>query len=183
MTDLFDKNDVLTVLTREQAKVGDKGYFSDNLKDLDTNVKRGEVHSLVKVNDEDCSLFPFGGDHRGNSFALFLPINKVKNKEPTYRPFNCLDELFNFFFPEYIKDNFCDQTEKALFFLGKTLVLKNRYHDDIKVMTIKEVDFFNNCSGDGGGDNIELNCFTLLYLFNNFEIKKDGKFVPFGIKE
>ena len=98
MTVLFDKNDVLTVLTREQAKVGDKGYFSDNLKDLNTNVKRGEVHSLVKVNDEDCSLFPFGGgDHRGNSFALFLPADKVKNKEATYRPFYCLDELFDFF--------------------------------------------------------------------------------------
>ena len=90
-----------------------------------------------------------------------------------------------FFFPELIKDNFnfCDQTEKALFFLGKTLVLKSRYFNYIKVMTIKEVDFSNNCSGDGGGDNIVLNCFTLSYLFNNFEIKKDGEFVPFGILE
>lgn len=186
MTDLFNKSDVLTVLTKEQAKVGDKGYFSDNLENLDANVKRGEVHSLVKIYDDDRALFPFGSDHlgsdRGNRFALFLPADKVK-KEPTYRPFNCLDELFNFFFPEYIKDNFCDQTEKALFFLGKTLVLKNRYHDYIKVMTIKEVDFFNNCSGDGGSSNIELNCFTLLYLFNNYEIKKDGKFVPFGVVE
>ena len=49
-------------------------------------------------------------------------------------------------------------------------------------MTIKEVDFINNC-GDGGGDKIALNCFTLSYLFNNFEIKKDGKFVRFGVKE
>ena len=184
MTELFDKNDVLTLLTKEHVKVGDKGYFGDSLKMLDTNVKNGEVHSLVKIYDEDRALFPFGSDHlESHRFALFLPADKVKNKEPTYRPFNCLDELFNFFFPEFIKDNFCDQTEKALFFLGKTLVLKNRYHDYIKVMTIKEVNFFNDCGGDGGSSNIELNCFTLLDLFNNFEIKKDGKFVPFGVKE
>ena len=180
---LFNKEDILTTLTADNAKIGDKGYFGDTLKDIEDSVECGKVCSLVWIDNKNHSVYAFKDDFFEDLFALFLPINKVKNKEPTYRPFNCLDELFNFFFPEYIKDNFCDQTEKALFFLGKTIILKNRYHDDIKVMTIKEVDFFNNCSGDGGSDNIELNCFTLLYLFNNFEIKKDGKFVPFGIKE
>ena len=182
MTNLFNKKDVLTGITADQAIVGTKGYFGSSLRTIAYNVERNDVHRLCAVNEDETSCFT---DDEGLDYLFFLPMDKVKIKEPTYRPFNGLDELFDFFFPELIKDNFnfCDQTEKALFFLGKTLVLKDRYHNYIKVMTIKEVDFIDNCSGDGGSDNIELNCFTLLYLFNNFKIKKDGKFVPFGVKE
>lgn len=182
MTDLFNTKDLLTVATVDQAEINTKGYFGDNLSNLIEKVRQGKVETLTDVMPNEAYCF---GVNEDSYYIFFLPEDKVKEKvkEPVYRPFNCLDELFNFFFPEYIKDNFCDQTEKASFFLGKTLVLKDRYHNHIKVMTIKEVDFFNNCSGDGGGDNIELNCFTLLYLFNNFEIKKDGEFVPFGVKE
>lgn len=182
MTDLFNKKDVLTGITADQAIVGTKGYFGSSLRTIAYNVERNDVHRLCAVNEDETSCFT---DEEGLDYLFFLPEDKVKEKvkEPVYRPFYNLDELFNFFYTEFIKDNFCDQTEKALFFLGKTLVLKDKYHDYIKVMTIKEVDFINNCSGDGGSDNIELNCFTLLYLFNNFEIKKDGKFVPFGVKE
>ena len=180
MTDLFNTKDLLTVATVDQAVIGTKGFFGDNLSNLIEKVRQGKVETLTDVMPNEAYCF---GVNEDSYYIFFLPEDKVK--EPTYRPFNCLDELFDFFFPELIKDNFnfCDQTEKALFFLGKTLILKDRYHDYIKVMTIKEVDFINNCSGDGGSDNIELNCFTLLYLFNNFEIKKDGKFVPFGVKE
>lgn len=180
MTDLFNTKDLLTVATVDQAEINTKGYFGDNLSNLIEKVRQGKVETLTDVMPNEAYCF---GVNEDSYYIFFLPEDKVKEKEPTYRPFNCLDELFNFFFPEFIKDNFRDQTEKALFFLGKTLVLKDRYHNYIKVMTIKEVDFINNCSGDGGSDNIELNCFTLLYLFNNFEIKKDGKFVPFGVKE
>ena len=182
MTDLFNTKDLLTVATVDQAEINTKGYFGDNLSNLIEKVRQGKVETLTDVMPNEAYCF---GVNEDSYYIFFLPEDKVKEKvkEPVYRPFYNLDELFNFFYPEFIKDKFCDQTEKALFFLGKTLVLKNRYHDYIKVMTIKEVDFSNNCSGDGGGDNIELNCCTLLYLFNNFEIKKDSKFVPFGVKE
>ena len=178
--DTFDTKDLLTVATVDHAEINTKGYFGDNLSNLIEKIRQGKVETLTDVMPNEAYCF---GVNEDSYYIFFLPADKVK--EPVYRPFNCLDELFDFFFPEIIKDNFnfCDQTEKALFFLGKTLVLKNRYFNYIKVMTIKEVDFNNNCSGDGGGDNIMLNCFTLLYLFNNFEIKKDGKFVPFGVKE
>ena len=181
MTDLFDTKDLLTVATVEQAVIGTKGFFGDNLVNLIADVRQGKVETLTDVMPNEAYCFGINDD---SYYLFFLPEKKVKEKvkEPVYRPFYNLDELFNFFYPEFIKDKFCDQTEIALFFLGKPLVLKNRYHNLIKVMTIREVDFIDNCSGDGG-DNIELNCCTLLYLFNNFEIKKDGEFVPFGILE
>ena len=175
--DTFDTKDLLTVATVDHAEINTKGYFGDNLSNLIEKIRQGKVETLTDVMPNEAYCF---GVDEDSYYIFFLPADKVK--EPVYRPFNCLDELFNFFFPEFIKDNFCDQTEKALFFLGKTLVLKSRYYGYIKVMTIKEVDFINNC-GDGGGDNIALNSFTLSYLFNNFEIKRDGKFVPFGILE
>lgn len=186
MNKFFNKNDVFSWSNAEDAKqyIGKDCYFAHSVGGLSEHIKTGVMGILKDIFNSNYDAVSCAFGDGTSTWGLCLPADKViEVEEPTYRPFNSLDELFNFFFPEIIKDNFCDQTEKALFFLGKTLVLKNRYHDYIKVMTIKEVDFINNCSGDGGGDNIELNCFTLLYLFNNFEIKKDGKFVPFGILE
>lgn len=173
MIKLFSKNDVLTLLSREHVKVGDKGYFSDNLKDLATNVKRGEVHSLVKVNDEDCSLYPFKGDHHGQSFALFLPANKVKIKKQTFRPLANFDELFNFLVPGLDTD--CDISEKVKLILSRIYELKGTGSGNIYYRVFTHI-----CISD---DNILLDECNLEHFFENYKIKKNGEFVPFGIKE
>lgn len=188
MTDLFNFNreDVLTLLTREHVKVGDKGYLGNNLKDLDTNVKHGEVHSLVSIYDGDFNLYPFESDHRGNRFALFLPVDKVKNKEPIYRPFKTFDELFNFLISDFDANDICDQSgnkveidpyEKAKILLGKKITLRCRENNFIKVMIITSIFYDNN------NNDIYLNGNLVEYLFHDYEIQINGEFVPFGIKE
>lgn len=190
MTDLFNKSDVLTVLTKENAKVGDKGYFGDSLKMLDTNVKNGEVHSLVKIYDEDRALFPFGSDHlESHRFALFLPADKVKNKEPTYRPLANIAELIDFLVPEHDRYDVCDiapdkmkiaKYKNAEILLGRKITLRQICADNVTIKVIQNIDFHN----DGNTSNtIYLNNESLDFLFDNYEILIDGEWLPFGIEE
>ncbi len=93
-----------------------------------------------------------------------------------YRPFNSIDELFNLFY-SFSSDSVYSQAEKAEVLLGKKIVLKNRYDNSIKAIVIHGIDFNET------GSDMFLNRMSLTYLFNNFEIKKDDEFVPFGVKE
>ena len=107
---------------------------------------------------------------------FFLPVAKAIKKFNMYRPFNSIDELFNLFY-SFSSDSVYSQAEKAEVLLGKKIVLKNRYDNSIKAIVIHDIDF------NGTGSDVIVNSLSLIYLFNNYEIKKDGEFVPFGIKE
>lgn len=185
---LFNKEDILTSLTTNKAKIGDKGYFGSNLKDIETSVEYGDVHSLVKIYDEDSILYPFEGDHTVHHFALFLPADKVKNKEPTYRPFNNIEELLDFLMPDFDADDACDQAgnkveidkyEKAKILLGKKITLKKKENNFVKVITINEVGFY----GNDENNDIYLNFSLVCELFYYYEILINGEWVPFGVKE
>lgn len=56
---LFNKEDILTVLTSDKAKIGDKGYFGDTLKDIETSVENDEVYPLVWIDNENHSVYSF----------------------------------------------------------------------------------------------------------------------------
>lgn len=189
MTGLFDTNDVFAALTREQAKVGDKGYFGNNLRELNYSVIRGEVHSLVKVTDADCTIFPFVHERQGNGFALFLPVDKVKNKEPTYRPFANLDELLEFLVPDVDVNAVCDSSgnndeiiryKKAELLLGKKITIREKQGAYTNVVIIQSVDFYGDSDA---GEDIRINNNPLNFMFEAYKILIDGEFVPFGVKE
>lgn len=190
MNNLFDKNDVITLLTREQAKVGDKGYFSDNLAGLAIDVEHGEVHVLAKIYDEDYTMYPFKGDHHAHRFGLFLPADKVKKSHTyTYRPFANLDELLEFLVPDLDANAVCDSAgnddeiiryKKAELLLGKKITIREKEGAYTNVLIIDRVDFYGD--SDAGKD-IHINGSPLDFLFENYKILIDGKFVPFGVKE
>lgn len=174
MTKLFNKEDILTILTADKAKIGDNGYFGDNLARLATEVKHGEVHVLAKIYDDDYTLYPFKGDHHADYFALFLPADKVKKKEPVYRPIKTIDELFNFLVPSVTADNY--NTFDKVDIISCTLFeLKGKNSGYIYFRKFSRIYSSNNA--------IVLDDCTLDHYFENYEIKKDGEFVPFGIKE
>lgn len=176
MTKLFNKEDILTVLTTDKAKIGDKGYFGDNLRQLNYNVVHDEVHSLVWIDNENYTLYSFKGDHHADYFALFLPADKVKKKEPVYRPLKNIDELFSFLVPNIAKaKNSYTTLDKVGIILCAVLELKGKNSKYIYYKKFSHIYLTD--------DVIVLDNFTLNHYFEKYEIKKDGEWVPFGIKE
>lgn len=173
MDKLFDSKDILTVATADQAVVGTNGYFCDGLQSLAIKIRQSDMGTLASVNANETYCFK---SNNGASYMFFLPVDKAIKKFNMYRPFNSIDELFNLFYSSS-SDSVYSQAEKAEVLLGKKIVLKNRYDNSIKAIVIHDIDF------NGTGSDVIVNSLSLIYLFNNFEIKKDGEFVPFGIKE
>ena len=167
--DLINNEDVLTLLTADQAVISTKGYFGDNLHDLINAIKHSSIKTLLEVDD---TTFCFKCDD-DLYYAFFLPIDKVKNKEPTYRPLKNIDELFNFLIPDIDVD--CDTFEKVKCILCRIYELKGKQTGYIYYKTFTRILLSD--------DNIRLDECTLEHFFENYEIKKDGEFVPFGILE
>lgn len=81
----FDKSKILTCVTADQAKVGQKGWFADTLELLEEKVKCSNPSELIDVLDEAwrCRF----EKETNTLWALFYPA-----PEPSYRPFTD-DEL------------------------------------------------------------------------------------------
>lgn len=171
MTDLFDTKDLLTVATAEQAEVGTKGYFGDNLSNLIEKVKQGKVETLTDVIPDVTYCFESNNDLH---YIFFLPAGKVKIKEPVYRPIKTIDELFNFLIPDFDADTY-DTYEKAELTLRRMYELKSKQTGNMCYRRFSQIYLSDNY--------IRLDEYNLEHLFKNYEIKKDGEFVPFGIKE
>ena len=168
--DTFDTKDLLTVATVEQAKVGTKGYFGDNLSNLIERVRQGKVETLTDVMPNEAYCF---GVDEDSYYIFFLPEKKVKKKvkEPVYRPIRTIDELFNFLLPDFDADTY----EKAELILCGMYELKDKLTGNICYKRFSQIYLSDNY--------IRLDGCNLEHLFKMYEIKKDGEFVPFGILE
>lgn len=187
MSDLFDKRDILTGITADQAVKGDKGYFGGCLRTIAYNVEQDNVHRLCAINEDETSCFI---DEEGLDYLFFLPADKVKEKvkEPVYRPFYSLDELFDFFVPDFDEEYFglddddsskYDTYKKIELLLGLTITLKRKEDNFIKVVVITGIHFYDK---DDNKD-IYINDNLITYLFSKYEILRNDEWVPFGIKE
>lgn len=172
MTKLFDVKDLLTIATADQAVVGTNGYFCDGLQSLAVKIKQSDVGTLASVNANETYCFK---NYNGVSYMFFLPAGKVKNKEPVYRPLRSIDELFNFLVvPSFTADNY-NTFDKVDIIFSSVFELKGKNSGCIyykKFTSIRVTDY-----------GIVLDAFTLDHYFENYEIKQNGEFVPFGIKE
>ena len=74
----FDKNKILTVVTADQAKVGQKGWFADDLKWLRSQVEHNEPTGEISGINPDYNKYRFR-PICGDICALFYPV-----PEPTY---------------------------------------------------------------------------------------------------
>ena len=173
MTDLFNTKDLLTVATVEQAKVGTKGYFGDNLSNLIEKVRQGKVETLTDVMPNEAYCF---GVNEDSNYIFFLPEDKVKKKvkEPVYRPIKTIDELFNFLIPAFDADTY-NTYEKVDVTLLKTYELKDKLTGNICYRRFSQIYLSDNY--------IRLDEYNLEHLFENYEIKINDEFVPFGILE
>ena len=76
----FDKSKILTVVTADQAKVGQKGWFASNVETLSRLVLEEQPKELLGFNSNN-AVHAFRTSFQNH--ALFYPA-----PEPTYRPFN-----------------------------------------------------------------------------------------------
>ena len=172
MDKLFDSKDILTVATADQAVVGTKGFFGDNLVNLIADIRQGKVETLTDVTPDVTYCFESNNDL---NYMFFLPSGKVKEKvkEPVYRPIKTIDELYNFLVSSVVDDY--NTLDKVVDIFSLVFELKGKNSGYIYFRKFSRIYSTNNA--------IVLDDCSLDYYFQNYEIKQNGEFVPFGVKE
>lgn len=185
MTDLFNRSDILTSITADQAKIKSLGYFGDTLSDLVTAISEHRMKTLTDIDQSKAYCFGTNDNHQ---YILFLPIDKVK-KTYSYRPIANIDELLELLVPDLDVSAVCDNSgnndeiiryKKAELLLGKKITIREKQGAYTNVVIIQSVDFYGD--SDSGAD-IYINNNPLNFMFEAYKILIDGEFVPFGVKE
>lgn len=69
----FDPSKILTCATVYQASEGMKGYFGNNVRQIEDNIRRNSIDTLIRIDDNKECLFPFR-DRYGHYYSLFYPM-------------------------------------------------------------------------------------------------------------
>lgn len=188
MEKLFEKEDVLTNITAEQAALGTPGYFGDTLSDLYTAIELRAVMTLSSVDQAKAYCFKTNNDQ--DQYTLFLPLGRVKKSHTyTYRPLANLEELLEFLVPDVDVNAVCDNAgnddeiiryEKAKLLLGKQITIRQKFGYYSYVVIIQSVDFYGKADNS---KDIYINNMSPDYLFECYEILIDGEWQPFGVRD
>lgn len=156
----FDIKDVKSWANRHDVKVGDEGYFADEIEDLKAEDNRTRVITEIIDNHAFCFRTPT------NKYSFFLPLDAVKEdkpKEKKYRPLKSIDEtdcLFD-----------CSVMSAKNFITYRSKVTGEIYIELLFAVSRDKNDVLSS-----------INNIPVQDLFNNFEIRKNGEWLPFGIK-
>jgi len=173
MTKLFDNKNLLTVATAEQAVIGTKGYFGDNLSTLIEKVRQGKVETLIDVITNVTYCF------RSNSelhYTFFLPADKVNQpaKKKAYREIRNINDLFNLLQPFVLSDVTEEQKIDAV--LGKRIEIKHVTQNNSRHVIIHSIGY------DEVLRKMSVNNIDTLTLGNYYKIKLEGKWRPFAVE-
>lgn len=164
----FDIKDVKSWVNRYEVKVGDKGYVSSNIyslqDDLKNNVALIREISRICYGDIECFSCKAFGTIR--SYGFFLPLDAVKADEPKekkYRPLKSIDEM------DCLFD--CSVMSAKNFITYRSKVTGEIYIELLFAVSRDKNDVLSS-----------INNIPVQDLFNNFEIRKNGEWLPFGIK-
>ena len=162
----FDIKDVKSWYNRHDVKVGDEGYFADEIEELKEN-NRTRMIAEILDNHAFCFRTPT------NRYSFFLPLDAVKEdkpKEKKYRPIKSLFELAIAFYgvPNYYQ-HIC---------MGGDLFVKYKNDKNYKRVLITSLEFDENHALS------TINGITLRAWFDHYELRNDkGEWVPFGVEE
>lgn len=96
----FDESKVFTSLNADKVKIGNKGYFADNLKDLKEAVEHGKSENYGEIEaitgEADCCRFSIKND---SIFVLFYFVEE--SKEEKLRPYKDTDEMIEHFYQHF----------------------------------------------------------------------------------
>lgn len=161
----FDIKDVKSWANRHDVKVGDEGYFADEIEELKTENNRTRMIAEIFDDHAFCFRTPT------NRYSFFLPLDAVKEDKPKkkYRPFKNLNE---------IQSVLCggDVTKYAFFDVGTHLTVRHKDERNreqvILITSIEYIDGYLYLINDRGLDE----------WFNNFELLVNDTWVHFGIE-
>lgn len=158
----FDIKDVKSWATRKDVKVGDEGYFVDffcNFK-RDDRIYKG---TISEIEDDVGQCFH---SERGYKWFFFLPLSAVKEdkpKEKKYRSLKSIDEIDCLF-------------DCSVMSAKNFITYRSKITGEIYIELL-----FAVCR-DKNDVLISINNIPVQDLFDNFEIRKNGEWLPFGIE-
>lgn len=163
---IFDVKDVKSWANIHELKVGDKGYFFNSIISFRAlnidHVQCGKIKYMDKnwgrCFKSDLDAF--------NSYFFFLPLNAVKvdkPKEKKYRPLKSIDEM------DCLFD--CSVMSAKNFITYRSKVTGEIYIELLFAVSRDKNDVLSS-----------INNIPVQDLFNNFEIRKNGEWLPFGIE-
>ena len=175
----FDVKDVKSWANRHDVRtLSATGFFGNSLSEIDDEIKRynnGEkdcLHELYQVSDNGCCCFGYAlyfadtGAFAGtNNCGFFLPLDAVKEDEPEkkYRPLKSIDEMDCLF-------------DCSVMSAKNFLTYRNKVSGKIYIELLFAV------SRDKNDVLRAINNIPVQDLFDNFEIRKNGEWLPFGIE-
>ena len=164
----FDVKDVKSWVNRYEVKVGDKGYVSSNLYSLQDDLKNNValIREISRICYDDVECFSCKAFGTIRSYGFFLPLDAVKADEPKekkYRPLKSIDEMDCLF-------------DCSVMSAKNFLTYRNKASGKIYIELL-----FSVCR-DKDDVLSSINNIPVQDLFNNFEIRKNGEWLPFGIK-
>lgn len=175
----FNEKDLITWSNRHKVKVGDKGYFADSITDLHSNITAGFVHELMSIFNNNNRCFSDGTF----SYGFFLPVDAVK-EEKKYRACKTIQELCELIFrtarnPELYSIKYKSE-EQCIYDL-----LSDGYIIHIRNKKTGKKEYYSKIANivKDDEDHILFTAagYSLLDLFNTFDIKINGEWQPFGV--
>lgn len=160
----FDKKDIFTCVTADEAiaYIGNNGYFANSLSGFN-HIDCFAPYSLDEVQIGTDKPFVY----KKESYALFLPANKIKDVEETKK-------WRAFIFEEFTKIYSMNKPLKIFIYRekGTNITFFALYNGYVK-------------GGEISSINLGGQFYTLQTLFDKYELFNDdlGKWQPFGVQE
>lgn len=155
----FDIKDVKSWYNRHDVKVGDEGYFADEIEEL--KAENNRTRRIAEILDDHAFCFRTPT----NRYSFFLPLNAAKKDKPEkkYRPLKSIDEMNCLF-------------DCSVMSAKNFLTYRNKTSGKIYIELL-----FSVCRDK---DDIlrSINNISVQNLFNYFEIRKNGEWLPFGVE-
>lgn len=155
----FDIKDVKSWYNRHDVKVGDEGYFADEIEEL--KAENNRTRRIAEILDDHAFCFCTPT----NRYSFFLPLNAAKKDKPEkkYRPLKSIDEMDCLF-------------DCSVMSAKNFLTYRNKTSGKIYIELL-----FSVCRDK---DDIlrSINNISVQNLFNYFEIRKNGEWLPFGVE-
>ena len=158
----FNVKDVKSWANRHDVKIGDKGYVANSISQFrELNFGDAKCGKVTYIDDNWHLCFKSDLDRLTYS-AFFLPLKAVK-KEKKYRPLKSIDEMYCLFNHSVMNAN-------------SFITYRSKVTGKIYVELL-----FAVCR-DKNNVLSSINNISVKYLFDNFEIRKNGEWVPFGVE-
>lgn len=163
----FDIKDIKSWSNRKDVKIGDKGYFANDIHFLDDIVSMNLIGAIEEIDENDVLCFK---KNSTNNFGFFLPADAVKKdkSKKKYRPFKSMRELTEIV---YSKDWEYDNLS-----VGDSLWIRRKgdehYHQNLLITSL----------GYDENDLISLNGKPMQEWLDNFEFLAHSEWWPFGVE-